>query len=304
MEEGFLQIDRVQSKGYESMTRLILICNPKKDRVMDTYSFGCESLRYLFPPTVVRRVDMAVFANSGDLQKLSFINKKKDREQTKRKITPEMMKAVIYWTWNLKPNQVIFTSEAEDLCLKESDTMSQMFGYAVDVPLVPPSDFRNILARISASFAAVLLSTDEKFSRLIIEPKHIKMAKEFLTRIYTYDNCALDDYSEIQRAGSQLTDYEDIEQAFLEKKENEKHDYKNEAVFSKAIYILRINDVIKRDDISEQVGCSIETTRNIIKLLKRFNLIDSNKNGYVKKPKFNKFLRRFLKSHPDFLSRA
>jgi len=299
MEEGFLQIDRVKSKGYECMTRLIMICNPKKDRVMDTYSFGCESLKGLFPPTIIRRIDLAVFANTGDFQKLSFINKKKEK-QIRRKITPEMLRAVIYWVWNLKPNQVIFTSEAEDLCLKEAESISLIFGYAVDVPLVPPSDFRNILARISAAFAAVLLSTDDKFSRLIIEQKHVKMAKEFLTRVYTYDNCALDDYSEIKRAGSQLTDYEDIEKEFLENKQNEKHDYQSETVFTRCIYILRISDMVKREDLAEQAGCGLDPLKKIVKLLKRFNLIDSNKNGYIKKPKFNKFLRRFLKSNTDF----
>jgi hypothetical protein len=170
----------------------------------------------------------------------------------------------------------------------------------VDVPLVPPADFRNTLARISAAFAAILLSTDEKFSRLVIEPKHVKMAVELLTRIYSHDNCGLDDYSDIQKIGSQLMDYEDIEKAFLEKKENEKHDYKNEAIFSKSIYILRISDIVKRDDLAEQVGCSVETIKKVVKLLKRYNLIDSTRNGYIKKPKFNKFLRRFLKKHPEF----
>lgn len=301
MEEGFLQIDRVKSKGYESMTRLIMICNPKKDRVMDTYSFGCESLKGIFPPTIIRRADLAVFANSGDLQNLSFINKKRSKGNS-RKITPEMLRAVIYWTWNLKPEQIIFTSEAEDICLSQADQMSQTFGYAVDVPLVPPSDFRNTLARISAAFAALLLSTDEKFSRLVIEPKHVKLAVDFLTRIYSYDNCGLDDYSEIQRVGSQLLDYEEIEKAFLEKKENEKHDYQNDNSFSKCIYILRISDVIKREDLAEQVGCSLDTVKRVIKFSKRFNLIDSTKHGYAKKPKFNKFLRRFLKKHPDFFS--
>ena len=56
MEEGFLQVDRVQSKGYESQTRLILIANPKKDRIMDTFAFGCEALKTLFPPMILRRV--------------------------------------------------------------------------------------------------------------------------------------------------------------------------------------------------------------------------------------------------------
>jgi hypothetical protein len=305
MEEGFLQIDRVSSKGYESMTRLILICNPKKDKVMDTFSFGCESLKGLFPPTIIRRIDLAVFANTADIQNKSFINKKQKKStSTSRKITPEMLRAVVYWAWNLKPEQVSFTPEAEELCLKQADRMSEIFGYAVDIPLVPPSDFRNILARISASFAAILLSSDEKFSRLIIKPDHVYMAEDFLTKIYSYDNCALDDYSDIQKAGSQLLDYEDIEKAFMEKKNDEKYGSKDAGGFSRAIYILRISDIIRREDLAEQVGCSADGLKRIVKFLKRYTLIDSTRNGYIKKPKFNKFLRRFLKNQPDFFEQS
>ena len=300
MEEGFLQVDRVKSQGYESMTRLIMICNPKKDKIMDSYSFGCETLKGLFPPTIVRRIDLAVFANTGDLQDLSFINKKKV-SPTQRRITPEMLRAVIYWAWNLKPDQVIFTQEAEDYCLKRAGELSDLFGFAVDVPLVPPSDFRNTLARLAAATAVLLLSTDDGFTRLIIEKEHVGMAADLLTEIYSNDNCGLDDYSEIQRIGSQLTDYEEIEAAFLKKKENEKHDYRNESVFSRTIYIMRINDLIRRDDLIEQVGCSADSIKVVIKLLKRYNLIESGRDGYVKKPKFNKFLRRFLKENTDFL---
>lgn len=39
----------------------------------------------------------------------------------------------------------------------------------------------------------------------------------------------------------------------------------------------------------------MKTITRIVRLLKRFNLIDSAKSGYRKKPKFVKFLRRFVK---------
>jgi len=41
-----------------------------------------------------------------------------------------------------------------------------------------------------------------------------------------------------------------------------------------------------------------------VRLLKRFNLLDTTRDGYVKKPKFNKFLRRFSRQHKDFFSEA
>lgn len=301
MEEGFLQIDRVQSRGYESQTRLILIANPKKDQIMDHFSFGCESLKRLFPPTVIRRTDFAVFANAGDLKDLSFINQKAGAGRVSR-VTPEMLRSVIYWAWNLKPEQVDFRPEAEDVCLAKAKEMTEVYGYAADIPLVTLSDFRKKLARIAAAIAAVRISAGEDFARLVVLPEHVLMGAEFLRRVYSHDNCSLDDYSEIQRVGSQLLDYEEIEKAFMEKYENEKHDPENGAVFPKAIFTLRVSDRIRREDLAEQVGCTPETVSRMVRVLKRFTLIETSPQGYVKKPKFNKFIRRFVRAHPEFLN--
>ncbi len=304
MEEGFLQIDRVQSKGYESQTRLVMIANPKKDLVMDSFSFGCESLTTILPPTIIRRTDIAVFANSGDLKDLSFINRKRT-EGNRRRITPEMLRAVVYWVWNLRPEQIIFTSEAEDYCLKRAQELSGIYGYAVDVPLITLSDCRNNLARVAAAFAALLVSADENFARLVVQPRHVRMAGEFLSRLYSHENCALDDYSRITRYGSQLLDYKDIEKAFLRKWEQEKHAQgEDKGLFSRLIFLLHITRVIRREDLAEQAGCSIDTVKRAVRLLKRFNLLDTTRDGYVKKPKFNKFLRRFSRQHKDFFTEA
>ena len=43
-----------------------------------------------------------------------------------------------------------------------------------------------------------------------------------------------------------------------------------------------------------------ETVSRHAGLLKRFNLLDSTQKGYERKPKFNKFIRRFSQAHPEF----
>jgi 5S rRNA maturation endonuclease (ribonuclease M5) len=188
--------------------------------------------------------------------------------------------------------------------LSWAQELSAVYGYAVDVPLITLSDCRNNLARVAAAFAALLVSADEHFARLVIEPKHVRMAAEFLSRLYSHDNCSLDDYSEICRASSQLVDYDQIEGAFLKKWERAKHaggDDEDAGYFPRLIFILRVTKVIRRDDLAEQAGCSLETVKRTVRLLKRFNLLDTTRDGYVKKPKFNKFLRRFVRKHPKFL---
>jgi hypothetical protein len=200
---------------------------------------------------------------------------------------------------------VDFRPETEDVCLAQAKAMTERYGYAADIPLVTLSDFRKKLARIAAAIAAVRVSAGEDFTRLVVLPEHVRMAAEFLWRIYSHDNCCLDDYSEIQRAGSQLLDYEQIEQAFLEKREKEeKHDSEAGNCFPKLIYTLRVNDQIRREDLAEQVGCSVETVSRMVRLLKRFTLIETTPQGYVKKPKFNKFLRVFARRHLAFFTGA
>lgn len=294
MNEGFIQIDRVASKGYESMTRLIMLANPKKDRVMDSFSYGCESLKSVFPAPVIRRIDLGVFVNAGNVQGLDFINAKSQASKGS-KITPDMLRAVIYWSWNLKSNQISFTNQAENDCLAFATSLSKMYGNAGDIPLVSPSDFRHTLARISAAFAVLSVSTNSDFSCLIIENKHVELAAELILKVYSHDNCGLDTYSDNQRKNNQVDDYDTIKGKFIDLKNRGKFSGSGEQHFIAMIDVLRSKDVIRRDDLAEQVGCSADTISTHIKFLKRYNLIDTGKRGYFKTPKFVKFLRKLVR---------
>jgi hypothetical protein len=211
---------------------------------------------------------------------------------------------VVYWAWNLQPEQIVFTSEAEDFCLQRAREMSETYGFAADIPLITLSDCRNNLARVAAAYAVLLVSADESFARLVVEPEHVRMAAEFLSRVYSHDNCSLDDYSEICRASSQLADYDQIEAAFRKKWERAKHAGGDEDTryFPRIVSILRVTKVVRRDDLAEQTGCSVETVKRAVRLLKRFNLLETTPDGYVKRPKFNKFLRQFVRKCPGFLA--
>lgn len=301
MEEGFLQIDRVLSNGYESQTRLVMIGNPKKDSVMDEFSFGCDALM-IFPLTVIRRTDLAVLANYADIKDLSFINKPHE-SSGKPKVTPEMLRTVVFWAWNLKPEQIEFTDEATGICLQEAQELSEKYGYATKIPLVTLSDARNKLARTAAAFAVLNVSSNADFSRLVVKPEHVYAAVFFMDELYGAENSQLDERSFIEKSESQLLDYENIEVAFLKKQANEKHAGGEDGAgyFTQTIAVLRNKEIIRRDHLSEIVGCDPETLKLTIRLLKKYSLIDSTREGYRKTPKMNKFLRKLIESHPDFL---
>jgi DNA-binding MarR family transcriptional regulator len=300
MDEGFLQIDRVKSKGYESMTRLILICNPKDQKIMDNYQFGCETLTELFDPTIIRRMDFAVFINTNDINDLAFINRIDD-QLSESIITPEMLRALIFWAWNLKPDQIRFDKNATAMCMEMTNTFERTFGNSTKIPLIHGVEFRKTLARLGAAFAVLSLSSNDDFSELIITTDHIKMAGEFLYSIYLNKNCCLNDVSDIEKSRNQIENYDAIANLFLDKREKEKHAFNHQPVFSAIIYHLRINSSIQRTDLAEIIDCTPEAISKHIKSLKRFNLIETTPNGYTKLPKFNKFLHRFLNEHQDFL---
>jgi len=191
IEKGFMQIDRVQSKGFDCQTRLLLLCNPKNDNIMDSQTFGCETLKGVFPPPIIRRLDFAVFVNTSDLSdNLEFINKRKD-PNSKPKISPEMLRAVIYWVWNLRPQDIEFHADAEKRCLSEAGRLGKIFGFATDIPLVSPADFRHALARISAAFAGLDMSASDDFRKMHVLERHVVMAVGMIEKIYTHEIAAL-----------------------------------------------------------------------------------------------------------------
>jgi 5S rRNA maturation endonuclease (ribonuclease M5) len=301
MDEGFIQIERVKSQGYECMTRLLMLSNPKDHVTMDTYAYGCETLQDIFASTIIRRIDFAVFVNAGDIKDGALINRV--HKNSKQIVTSEMLRAAVYWVWNLQANQIIFDDEATAHCLKQASVMTAKYGYAVEVPLVSKADFKNNLARISAAIAGINLSANAVFTKLLVRKEHVDKAVHFLNTVYTHNNCGLEEYSFIEQQRTEVTNYDRIEKFFMDQKEQGKYASSGESFFVDIIGILRSSRAFRAGDLGEQVGCSFEAAKKHLRGLTRYNLIQrgATHQGYVKTVKFNKFLRRFLLAHPDYL---
>ncbi len=308
MDEGFMQVDRVSSKGYETQTRLIMLGNPKWESIMDEYQFGCLTLKGIFPVIVTRRIDLAVFANVNDIENTEDIIRR-GKSETEQKVTSEVLKSLIFWAWTIKPENITITDEAKEHCFDRSFELSEKFGYAIDIPLINRYEASKTLIRISTAFAILDVSTDADFLKLIVGKQHINMAYKFLCTIYTNDNCMLDEYSELKRKQDELCDYGEIETLFLRMMEKEKTSITERNVLARMLNTLwsagigedSKRSAIKKADFCDMIGCSKETVGKKIKILKRYSLIETTKDGYVKLPKFIRFLKRFRKDHPDLL---
>ena len=97
----------------------------------------------------IRRLDLTVFTITR--HEHEFFNKRYERQKSDSSVSASMMKALVYYAWTRKSDQIIWTEEATSECLSLATKMSEIYGYTPDIPLVHPQDFRLNLARLSVA---------------------------------------------------------------------------------------------------------------------------------------------------------
>ncbi len=289
IDDGWISIDRISSKGFETMTRFIALCNPKRDdTTLDNYSFGCQVLKGIFPVAFIRRLDLAMFTSQDDIPKFEDINTLNTSDEPR--ITSEQLRALVFWAWTRRPGDIVIDSDVTSLILSKASSMSKVYGYCTDIPLIAPSDFRKNLTRMSVACAILDTSTDLTFEKVIVRPEHVEFICMWLDSVYQHDNCGLDQYSDISKMGHVLEDA-DYEHFKDDAKALMAQDH-GTLTMRFLVAFIRNTDCITREDISEQLGCSSESIRPRISLLKKYGLIKSGKSGYKNTSKFNKILRK------------
>jgi len=298
MEEGFLTIDRIAEKTLESMTRLIALANPKEDKVMDDLMFGCEGLRDLFDKPIIRRFDLALCLTHGEIEskELNLPNIKVVSE----KISSKMLRDLIFWIWTRPSKLIKISKKTTEKILDWSTILTEKFGDAADVPLVAPGDFANKLARISTAYAALCVSTNNGYETIDVLPEHVETSAKMINFIYSGESFGLKEYSEIARQKTQLTDYDEIKTMIEKMKKNEVHSRdpvqpRETSRIEKLLFLFKMHDTIRRRDIADYLNCEERAAADKIRVLSKLNLVDSGSQGYFRKPKLIKFLRRLAR---------
>jgi hypothetical protein len=91
-----------------------------------------------------------------------------------------------------------------------------------------------------------------------------------------------------------LPEYGEIERGFLE--ELKVDDTEN---ILRLISILRVSEFFYRDDLAGEADCSEDMVERLIEILLRFKLFYKTSGGYAKRAKFNLFINRFMRMHPE-----
>jgi hypothetical protein len=308
METGYLKVDRVASGGYNTRTRTVFLMNPKlrdgKAATISDFANGCEALRMCFDPMFIRRLDLAIFTTGKDKyefynQRVKLSTRKSNESQGVQamRLTPKMMKVLIYWAWTRKLSQIQWQDDAVDHCLKRATELSRIFGDADQIPLVNPQDFRENLARLSTAFAVLDRSFTDDLESVVIKPSHVEAMARLVEIVYTSPACNLKQQSQQARSKNSLDDFDRIKKSFEEVIDqmtaSRNPYYRNCNPFLQLVLIVHQVGTVRQNDLADQIGVTRQWAQRRLAILQSLNLLEVTRFGYKATRKFNLFMRRW-----------
>lgn len=293
IDTGLLRIDKIQNKIFESRTRVIFGCNPKhpkqaaEQRTMDSFRYGCEAIKGIFPGMMIRRIDFAMFAATWDIEdkaKIYF----PETPNTPQQVTDEDLRALIFFAWNLKPEQIVIDTNTAHYIRQVAKYLSDKFGGTDDLPIVYSEDFRKTMARLSVATAIIDLATTEDFSQVVVNVGHVANACELMERIYSARNCKLDRYAQHYRQTHGIEGIDkivaEIDAILIDTASDARWR------FHHIMYeLLNCPDSsrVRKNDLTDEFDVTPKCIQGDMQFFRDHHLIDANvQHGYKPEPRF------------------
>ena len=199
---GIVVIRKVVSGEAPARTRILASANPR--RPLSSYTFEAQAIvdtRCFADPIDITRWDIIVRFHEEDVP----IEEIAKAEATKPLIPPDVFRRHVLWAWSLRPEQIIFTPEAEEAVKKAFKELVELS--VPDLPLVHRG-WKETIARVATAYAVLLHSTkparafdrdgrlgraggqtslfehaldDEEY--VVVVPLHVELARRFLERM-------------------------------------------------------------------------------------------------------------------------
>lgn len=179
---GRAEIIKAETEVTNARTRLIWLSNPRNNlEGMKDFTYGVQAIQPLIGSQEdIARFDFAMTVATGDVR-LDAINRRNDQKRP-HVYTRSACHALVRWVWSRKRDDIVWTREAEDAVYAAAMDLGQR--YVPDPPLVQGQNIRVKLARLAAAIAARTFSTDETFTKVVINKIHVDSAVQFLDVIY------------------------------------------------------------------------------------------------------------------------
>ncbi len=313
IDTGQLKIDRVEARLYESMTRCFFSCNPRSEdryrqsnqRTMDSFHYPCQAISDIFTQMMIRRIDLCLFAAEYDIKDKSkiFLGNKPSEAQGKTNSVPlkESFRALVYYAWNLKPEQIIISDEIADAIRATALELTEIFGQCADLPIVYPEDFRKTFCRLVVAFAILDLSSDDDFQTITVQLGHVKYIDYFLKAIYSAPNCRLNDYSKKYAETHKLLDPREVINRFQDEIHKNPDGAKRIKEMLEELVDLPTNGRkrIHQNYFAHKFNVTRQTIYSDLKPFVMLNMLSASR-GYSPTVRLVRFWSYLERNHPDF----
>ena len=182
--------------------RMLTISNPKTEnnstgKSLSSYPNGISViLELIHSPEDIARYDFFTLIPEPE-EYISFL------EEDFPKLPQESYKDRVRWVWTRKPEDIVMSPEVQRKLWFDSKELNEK--YNTHVRLFGTEAWQKV-ARVAVANAAMLVSTDDSFEKIIVKAEHVEWAKNFFIRLY--DNSVFK-LSQFVREQRKYTDVDD-----------------------------------------------------------------------------------------------
>lgn len=286
---GEVVVSRSLSGIHPAQVRLIFIGNPPGNESISGYLNGIEAVKDMIRPEDLRRLDLVCMMSDSD-QDVEEVNRlSRDREDIPQVFTPELLRASVFWAWNLRPEQIEWADRAEELVINVSKSLVKKFGLTREFPLLLSSDAKDKVSKLAAA-AGIMTHSTIDHKKVAITREHVDFAGTFIEDVYSHENCRLDRYIAAATEKVQLSDshYHQINKS-LEEMRNASLDSQSLDIILNA---FRSAGVVTRKELMKGTGLSAPSISKKMNEFRNLNLVRTGARGYTRTPIFVQYLRR------------
>lgn len=258
--------------SYDARVRMIAIANPRENREMATFNPGCKAVKQIIGGDAdVARFDIFV-AVSRDEVRLDDIHAQFPIT-SEQKYTSDLCNLLLQWVWSRKPSDYLFTENAQKLVRETATEMGN--EYDPSIPIIAPGSHHWTIARIAASIAARLYSTDDGF-KIIVDLQHVEAAKDFLRMAYNKPAMGYNVYSAARKKEENIADVEALKKLL--------------DVFPYSVYraLTSLTRFTKRE-LEDESNLDTSTVRELIHNLRILNAVFQTGNHWYTTKAFRSF---------------
>lgn len=276
---GVAEISKIDKRRAHARTRLIMISNPRSDRRMSSFNFGCEVIKELIGGLEdVRRFDVASVVSAGQVSQKVINRLTSQREVVPHIFTNELCRRAVLFAWTRGVDQVIIPDSSVDLIVKHAARLCDKYSEAL--PLVDRGTMRHKLARLSVASAARLFSVTEDLSSIVLRPEIVTYTAKQLDDLYSDPAMGYDEFSKAMSYADSVVDEALVRRAICA----------TQYPSALARHLLH-TEQITAQDIADWSGSDRDSASRTLGALVRLHAIVREKRWYVKTPGFINLLK-------------